>query len=136
MYQIQFIMRILNPIPYTTAFILLTFWGTDCLAQEGNVSVTQDTRFEQLLKEKRKINSSITVNDRYKIQIFYGDNEKARKTLSDFRKDFKQLDGTIVFESPTYKVWVGNFKSRIDAERNLQDVKKKYPHALLIKPNK
>ena len=136
MYQIQFIMRILNPIPYTTAFILLTFWSTDCLAQEGNVSVTQDTRFEQLLKEKRKINSSITVNDRYKIQIFYGDNEKARKTLSDFRKDFKQLDGTIVFESPTYKVWVGNFKSRIDAERNLQDVKKKYPHALLIKPNK
>jgi len=129
-------MRILNPGSYTAAFILLTFWGTDCLAQESNVSVNQDPRFEQLLKEKRKINSSITVNDRYKIQIFYGDNDKARKTLSDFRKDFKALDGTIIFESPTYKVWVGNFKSRIDAERKLLDVKKKYPHALLIKPNK
>jgi uncharacterized protein YxjI len=129
-------MRILNPGTYTTALILLTFWSTDSIAQEGNVSVNQDTRIEQLLKEKRKINPSITVNDRYKIQIFYGDNDKARKTLTDFRKDFRELDGTIVFESPTYKVWVGNFKSKIDAERKLLDVKKKYPHALLIKPNK
>jgi plasmid maintenance system killer protein len=129
-------MRILNLNTYTIAFIALTFWSTDLQAQEGNVSVNQDPRFEQLLKEKRKINSSITVNDRYKIQIFYGDNDKARKSLTDFRRDFKTIDGTIVFESPTYKVWVGNFKSKIDAERTLTDIKKKYPHALLIKPNK
>lgn len=129
-------MRILNPGAYTTALILLTFWSTNTQAQEGNVSVNQDTRFEQLLKEKRKINPSITVNDRYKVQIFYGDNSAARKTLADFKKEFKTIDGTIIFESPTYKVWVGNFKSKIDAERTLQDIKKKYPHALLIKPNK
>lgn len=129
-------MRILNPQTYKIALISLTLFGTKCLAQEGNVSVSQDSRFEQLLAEKRKINSSITVNDRYKIQIFYGDNSKARKTLSDFRRDFKELDGTIIFESPTYKVWVGNFKSKIDAEKKLLDVKKKYPYALLIKPNK
>lgn len=129
-------MRILNLHTYTSALVLLTFLSIGCYAQEGNVSVTQDPRFDQLLKEKRKINPSITVNDRYKIQIFYGDNEKARKALTDFRKEFKALDGTIIFESPTYKVWVGNFKSRIDAERKLQDIKKKYPHALLIKPNK
>ena len=106
------------------------------MAQEGNVSVSQDARFEQLLKEKRKINPSITVNDRYKVQIFYGDNSSARKTLTDFKRDFKNLDGTIIFESPTYKVWVGNFKSKIDAEKRLIDIKKKYPYALLIKPNK
>lgn len=105
-------------------------------AQQGEVTVVQDTRFEQLLKEKRKINSSITVNDRYKIQIFYGDNDKAKKTLAEFKRDFKNLDGTIVFESPTYKVWTGNFKNRIDAERYLNEIRKKYPYALLIKPNK
>ena len=105
------------------------------LAQD-NASITQDARFEQLLAEKRKINSSIIVNDRYKIQIFYGDNEKARRTLTDFKRDFRTMDGTIIFASPTYKVWVGNFKSRIDAERAMLDVKKKYPYALLIKPNK
>lgn len=129
-------MRILNLYTYTTTLLLLTFCNGISYAQEGNVSVNQDPRIEQLLKEKRKINSSITVNDRYKIQIFYGDNDKARKTLTDFKRDFKTVDGTIVFESPTYKVWVGNFKSRIDAERKLTEVRKKYPNALLIKPNK
>lgn len=129
-------MRILNLNTYTTTLISLAFWSISTHAQETNVSVNQDARFEQLLKEKRKINPSITVNDRYKIQIFYGDNDKARKTLTDFKKEFKNLDGTIVFESPTYKVWVGNFKSKIDAERTMTDIRKKYPHALLIKPNK
>ena len=129
-------MRILKYKALTLIVLFLTFYSADMMAQDGTVTVAQDSRFEQLLNEKRKINSSITVNDRYKIQIFYGDNEKARKTLSDFKKEFRNLDGTIVFESPTYKVWIGNFKSRIEAERNLAEVKKKYPYALLIMPNK
>lgn len=100
------------------------------------VTVEQDSRFIQLLNDKRKVNSSITVNDRYKIQIFYGDNEKARKTLAEFKREFPGMDGTIVFESPTYKVWAGSFNTRIDGERMLQKVQEKYPYALLIKPNK
>jgi len=119
-------------------FILSTvlFLGINLYAQEGNLTVTQDSKFEQLLNEKRKINPSITVNDRYKIQIYSGDSETSKKTLSEFRKENKDFDGTIVFNTPSYKVWVGNFKSRIDAERNLSEFKKRYPNALLIRPNK
>lgn len=129
-------MRILKSGPYNLALILLTFWSTECLSQEGGATVVQDGRFEQLLAEKRRINSNITVNDRYKIQIFYGDNEKARKTLAEFKREFKTMDATVIFESPTYKVWAGNFKSRIEAEKNLIEIRKKYPYALIIKPNK
>lgn len=107
-----------------------------CFAQESNIIINQDPKFEQLLNEKRKINSSITVNDRYKIQIFNGDSENSKKTLISFKKENKNMDGTIVFSTPMYKVWVGNFKTRIDAERNLLILKKKFPNAFLIKPNK
>lgn len=128
-------MRILNIAPYifVAGFCLLN--TTKSQAQD-NTSIVQDSRVEQLLAEKRKINSSIIVNDRYKIQIYYGDNDKARKALADFKRDFKTIDGTIVFTTPNYKVWVGNFKARIDAERALVEIKKKYPYALLIKPNR
>ncbi len=128
-------MRILSKNYIYLGTVLSLFWAENSSAQD-NTSVTQDTRFEQLLAEKRKINSSIIVNDRYKIQIFYGDNDKARKALSDFKRDFRTIDGTIIYNSPTYKVWVGNFKSKIDAERTLAEIKKKYPYALLIKPNR
>jgi hypothetical protein len=120
-------------------FLIASFIGLSCLnlsAQESNVSLNQDQKFEQLLNEKRKINSSITVTDRYKIQIYNGDSDSAKKTLSEFRKEFKNYDGTIVFSTPTYKVWVGNFKSRIASERNLAEIKKKYPNSFVIKPNK
>lgn len=129
-------MRILT---FKTGLFYSFFLGVSCLnlyAQDGNLTINQDPKFEQLLNEKRKINSSITVNDRYKIQIYNGDSETSKKTLTDFRKEFKNYDATIVFSTPAYKVWIGNFKSRIEAERNLVDLKKKYPNAFLIKPNK
>jgi hypothetical protein len=122
----------------TCIFMMATLALTtqETQAQDGATTLSQDPKFEQLLAEKRRINSSITVNDRYKIQIFNGDSETAKKTLADFKKEYKNHDGTIVFSTPTYKVWVGNFRSRIEAERNIAELKKKYPNALLIKPNK
>jgi len=129
-------MKILTLKSTFYAFIPICFISINLSAQESVVTVSQDPKFEQLLNEKRKINSSITVNDRYKIQIYNGDSETSKKTLSDFRRDYKNFDGTIVFSTPMYKVWVGNFKTRIEAERNLLEFKKRYPNALLIKPNK
>jgi len=105
-------------------------------AQDEKVNVSENPKFENLLNEKRKINASITVNDIYKIQIYNGDSETSKKTLNDFKKEFLAFDGTIVFYTPAYKVWVGNFKTRLEAERNLILFKKKYPNAFVIKPNK
>ncbi len=122
-----------------TAFQLaLFFWffSINLYSQVNNINVSQNPKFEKLLNEKRKINASIVVNDIYKIQIFNGDIESCKKNLIDFKKEFLNLDGTIVFYNPAYKVWVGNFKSRIEAERNLLLLKNKYPNSLIIQPNK
>lgn len=116
-------------------FLGLFFLNFNILFSQ-QVTVEQDPKFEQLLAEKRKINAAITVNNRYKIQLFSGASEDAKKMLALFRKDNKQYDATIVFSTPLYKVWVGNFKSRIEAERNLLLLKKKYPNALVVKPNR
>ena len=118
-----------------TASLLLISVGS-VNAQTASVTVQQDSKFEQLLNEKRRINSSLTVNDRYKIQVFNGDSESSKRVLSEVRREFTDLDATIVFSTPAYKVWVGNFKSRIEAERNLQKLSQRYPTALLIRPNR
>jgi hypothetical protein len=118
------------------SIVFLVFLSEKSSGQVTKVSINQDPKFEQLLNEKRKINSSITINDRYKIQIFNGDSENSKKNLTDFKRENKNMDATIVFSTPLYKVWVGNFKTRIEAEKTLTDLKKKYPNAFLIKPNK
>ncbi|ESU28921.1 hypothetical protein FLJC2902T_09530 [Flavobacterium limnosediminis JC2902] len=129
-------MRILRNLPFLAFFIVCSFSGIKAHSQTSKINIIQDPKFETLLNEKRKINSSITVNDKYKVQIFYGTSEDSKKTLSQFKKEFKSLDGTIIYSNPNYKVWVGTFKTRIEAEKNYKEILKKYPTALLIRPNK
>lgn len=118
---------------YTISLSILTY---SIYAQDQNTTLKQDPKFEQLLNEKRKINTTNTNNDSYRIQIYSGKSEEAKKTLNDFKTEFKDIDATIIFNTPNYKVLVGNFETRIEAERNLSDIKKRYGNVFLIKPEK
>ncbi|HBK82528.1 MAG TPA: sporulation protein [Flavobacterium sp.] len=97
-------------------------------------SIEQDVNIESLLTEKRKINMGISINELYKIQIFNGKKNESMKVFNDFKASYKNVDATIVYNNPTFKVWVGSYKTRIEAEYSLLQIKKKYPLALLIKP--
>jgi hypothetical protein len=116
--------------------VSFTSVGIEMHAQDSKIIVEQNPKIENLLKEKQKLNTSLTVNDSYKIQIFYGSSEEAKKKNAEFKKEFKDIETTIIYTNPTFKVWVGNYKLRIHAEKALIDIKNKYPTALLIKPSK
>jgi len=129
-------MKTLNKI---TAFSILIFTilsSQNIFSQTTKTIIEQDQKIEKLLQEKRKNNSGITINDKFKIQIFYGNIDESKKTLIAFKKEFILLDGTIIFSNPSYKVWVGSFKSKIEAEKTLINIKKKYQSAVIIEPNK
>lgn len=123
-----------NSATYKLLFLALIFSFVS--HKTFSQTIEQDPKIENLLKEKRKINTGITINDLYKIQIYNGKKDEAVKSLNEFKSAFKEIDGTIVYNNPTFKVWVGSFKTRIEAENALLEIKKKYPLALLIKPNK
>ena len=129
-------MKTLKKITFLS-FTLVTLLSTqNIFSQSKKSNVEQDEKIEKLLFEKRKNNSAISINDKFKIQIFFGTIEESKKSLISFKKDFSQTDGTIVFSNPSYKVWVGSFKSKIEAEKALLTIKKKYTTAVIIEPNK
>ncbi len=129
-------MKTLKKITFLS-FSLVTLLSTqNIFSQTKKSNIEQDEKIEKLLLEKRKNNSAITINDKFKIQIFFGNIEESKKALITFKKDFPQIDGTIIFSNPSYKVWTGSFKSKIEAERALISIKKKYPSAVIIEPNK
>ena len=129
-------MRILTPSKRVFLTVTMITLAYNINAQDQNLTLTQDPKFEQLLNDKRKINTSLSTNETYKIQIFSGKSEEAKKTLNDFKREYTNIDGTIIFNTPNYKVLVGNFKTRIEAERNLAEIRKKYKSVFLIKPSK
>lgn len=104
------------------------------VAQQSNIQVVQDSKFEILLNEKRKLLASTLYDDKFKIQIFNGSTDEARRILTVFRQDFPHIESTVVFNTPSYKVIAGNFKSRIAAEYELINVRKSYKNAILIRP--
>lgn len=121
----------------TFSILLVTLLTTqNIFSQTKETSIEQDEKIKKLLQEKRKNNSGITINDKFKIQIFFGTIEESKKILLAFKKEFSLIDGTIIFSNPSYKVWVGSFKSKIEAEKALISIKKKYLSAVIIEPNK
>lgn len=122
-----------------TLFIvnILTYLGVATIhAQESKFNVTQDKSFERLLTEKNQVNNSFSIYKNYSLQLFYGPRDEAQSIYHDFKKAYPKTDATIIFASPNYKVVVGNFKNKINAENFLKQINKKYPNALLVRLKK
>ncbi|WP_373072554.1 SPOR domain-containing protein [Zeaxanthinibacter enoshimensis] len=116
-----------------TAFLTLVLLCTSgiSIAQQGTVQVKQDRELSQLLNLYKKANESA---DFYTIQIGFGSYDKAQKLKSDAEVDFPGWYTKIIFDSPTYRVHVGKFNTKLEGERHFTEVRKKYPESLLLSP--
>ncbi|MHC5352877.1 SPOR domain-containing protein [Myroides sp. LJL115] len=126
-------MRILRVLlAYTTiVFSITTFYG-----QEKNPHINEPSAVTNLLDLKKTHNSSTITNDKYKIQVFYGKNTAAQEALQKFRLAYPNLDATIIYSAPSYKVMVGNFKTRLEAEKHMRIIKMDFPNSFIIRPGK
>lgn len=102
-------------------------------AQDGQINIEQDEKIVELLKLYKSSNES---SDYYRIQVGFGSFSKAQRIKSEVEIDFPDLSSKIDFDSPTYRVRVGRFKNKLDAERKFREVRAKYPDAMLLKPKK
>jgi len=101
-------------------------------SQATETTINADPNIDILLKEKiKKENLS-----KYKIQLYYGNLTKAHSILNKFNNKYSEWDGKINYETPNYKVWVGNYQTRIEADRALLEINKNFPHAFIFKPEK
>ena len=117
---------------YQILFILLLS-TVYCQAQRGRISIEQDPGIAELLKLYEQ---NISDTEFYTIQVGFGGYDQAQELKEQVELDFPQWTARIVFDSPTYRVQVGRFQNRLDAEREFLDVRKKYPGALILRPEK
>ncbi len=103
-------------------------------AQEGEVTITQDERIEQLMEIKKTMNKNDDGEKRYRIQIYNGTLSGARNVIAGFKTGFSDWPCDILFETPNYKVLVGKYRTRLEADRYLVKIKERYPNAFIPKP--
>jgi sporulation domain protein len=68
----------------------------------------------------------------FQVQIYNGNITEANKTLLEAKNTFKQYPVLLSFESPNYKVRIGSFRTRLEAEKNLFEIKKTYSAAFVV----
>lgn len=118
-------------------FCILLFLGpTEVFAQTGVVTLEQDPRIGELMELKTRLQKENKLTDGYTIQLFYGNLNKANTTINEYRNKYNSWPASIEYETPNYKVWVGNFYSRLEADRALIEVRTSFPSAFILKPGK
>lgn len=99
---------------------------------EGTISMDIPQKIDQLVQ----IKFSNNYDDTYKIQLFYGELDQAHTVLNKFNTKYTEWSGKVLFETPNFKVWVGNFRTRLEADRALMSIRKEFPSAFVFKPKK
>ncbi len=104
--------------------------------QAGKVTLHQPSGLESLVEKHIAVNEKMEGIPGFRIQIFTdsGNNSKRRalQAKAKFRMSFSDIDAYIVFQAPYYKVEVGNYITRLEAERVLNKLKEIYPGAFIV----
>ncbi len=116
--------------------ILMSFLSINISAQEATITLNEDLKIHQLLELKKSLEEENKLTDGYTIQLYYGEKNRANNVIRKYRYTYDSWSATIKYETPNYKVWVGNFSSRIDADRALIEIKEKFPSAFILKPER
>ena len=129
----------LKETPFALLFFILplSLWAqgatTEQLQETANDTVILSTKDKHNALLDAYINYNKARGD-YRIQIISGPLDKVQETLDNLEESFKNLEHSIDFESPSFRLRIGSFKTRLEAERNLITIRKKYPAAVLLKP--
>ncbi|MHA7841884.1 MAG: SPOR domain-containing protein [Winogradskyella sp.] len=118
-------------LKYISTAILTLFLSFVLNAQQGEVNVEQDSDIDKLLEYKKDIKTTKV----YRIQVYQSiDPDKADREKSNFLNTYNEWPVEIVWNTPNYKVWVGNFATRLEADRALSKIKKDYMNAIIFQP--
>jgi len=101
-------------------------------AQDENV-IYNDTLTQKLFQIKKDYSKRIFESTYYTIQIYFGDLKNADSILIDFQENYEGVKSELIFETPNYKVRIGEYKDINVASQKLEGIRRTYPGSFIIK---
>ena len=116
--------------------VLLTALGSPVFSQEGHVEIIKDNRLDALVEKQSEVvppevNPQI---DGYRIQLFFdSDKGLVNDAKARFISSFKSIDTYIKYNAPNFFLKVGDFRTRLEAERIRAEVMGEFPTSFIVK---
>jgi len=111
---------------------LIILCNSSLNAQDQNV-IYNDTLTKNLFQIKKNYSKKIFESTYYTIQIYFGSLDVADSILNDFKSNFKEIKSDLIFETPNYKVRIGEYKNINIASQKLEGIRRTYPGSFIIK---
>ena len=112
-------------------FMIISISSNNLFGQNGNIKINQSSKLDSIIKLKKELNSKI---QNLRIQIYSGDRENAEKIVQEFNEIFNDTTADVIYETPNYKVWVGNYYMQLEADKRLIEIRKKFRSAFIFRP--
>lgn len=104
--------------------------------QKASLQVYEDARVSELVQIKSNLDLDHKIKEGFTIQLYYGERQEAENIIKNYRKNYTEWAATIEYETPNYKVWVGDFITRLEADRALLKIQKHFPNAFVFRPER
>ena len=126
---------------YFWLILLLLLSRGVVIAQEAasvqkKTEIVQDPRIDQLVSKHIKVNQELVTMDGFRIQLFSdsGNNSKTRAQAlqEELLVKYPEMGVYLTFKSPNYKIRLGDFRTKLDAQRILNQIAVDYPNAFIV----
>ena len=113
-------------------FISVCLFSISANSQENSIRYN-DTLTKKFYNLKKEYSKRVFESTFYTIQIYYGGLEEADSILKDFRENYQEIKSNLIFETPNYKVRIGEYKDINFASQKLEVIRRIYPSSFIIK---
>ena len=109
-------------------FLTSAFCGIQTISAQNSTNSSKQVK--NLIAKKRTYNKEVGFG--YKIQIYYGSETKARSIRNKFRIEFPRVYSALEYNQPYWKVQVGNYKTKLEADKAALQFKEKFSGIIVI----
>lgn len=119
--------------------LLLLSGSSPLLAQfdtthgKGRLTVVAEPGIERLQRAYEAKNESEFSMIGYRVQIYNGRKTETLKKRSEFLTRFPTMQPYTLYDAPEYKLQVGDFRTRLEAERFLKEVVREFGSGFVVK---
>lgn len=106
----------------------------------GKVEVIKDPLIDTFIARRPQLNKTIGVSEGissgYRVQIYFGSNRQAAYSAqAKFMGDYPDVPAYVSYIEPNFKVQVGDFRTRLEAQKMQSDLRGMFS-SLFIIPSK
>ncbi|MCB0737609.1 MAG: SPOR domain-containing protein [Bacteroidetes bacterium] len=128
---------------YLLSLLAIGLFCTSALAQQDQVLAPADTagtinielgdNIKRITNYQVKLNKLRNGTEGYRIEIYFGsDRTEAQDVMKRFKKERDSIACDLSFQNPYLRVQVGNFRSRVEAQKLYYELKKEFKTVIIV----